>query len=351
MSTQLADLDSAIDLEELRDTTRRLLANTIDRRAGWEGRGDQSGPLYQAAFEQGWYLLTVPEAQGGLGQDFTALAAIYEDLGRSTAPLWLAGTMAAVDGLRAAGGAQADAAIGAVAAGDWRVATVIVPDLSGAALHRLAPVDAGTTHVLLVTADGGQARLVSTEAPGLVLRDVHSWDLGRRYVELEWDGSGDVPVAGGDSEALAAAAIAHWNLALAWDSVGAAAECLVRTVDYMMGRQQFGRAIASFQALKHRAADHKVAIELARSLARHASDLFAARSSGWQQAALQARLLATQAFRTVAEDGVQLHGGVGFTWEYDCHLFLKRALVNELLLGAPEQAKDRIAAGLALVRV
>ena len=136
---------------------------------------------------------------------------------------------------------------------------------------------------------------------------------------------------------------AHLELALAWDSVGGAGQCLTETVEYMLGRQQFGRPIASFQALKHRAADHKVAIELARSLAGRASGLFADRAEGWSAIAAQARILACDAYAAMAEDAIQMFGGVGFTWEYNPHLFLKRALVNRIIGGSPDAVRDRIA--------
>jgi len=135
---------------------------------------------------------------------------------------------------------------------------------------------------------------------------------------------------------------AHGELALAWDSVGGATQSLAETVEYMLGRQQFGRPIASFQALKHRAADHKVAIELARSLAGHASRVFAVRGEGWQVLAAQARILACEAYAEQL-DRVLSHGGVGFTWEYNPHLFLKRALMNQIIGGAPNDLRDRIA--------
>lgn len=340
MTTSMAE---EIDLTELRSSTQRLLADKLDRRAPWDGSGRQTAKLDASAAEQGWFLLTVPEEMGGLGQSFAALAPIYEELGRSLAPFWFSGTMAAVDALLADGSEAAGAVVAEVLDNRARIALVTLP--AGVSeqptVLPMVPADDGATHVLLLADDGSSARLVATNDPSLVIQPVDTWDLGRAYVEirLQNDGAGLAL-----SQEAAFTARAHAELALALDCVGAASQCLLEAVDYMLGRQQFGRSIASFQALKHRAADHKVAIELARSLADQATNMFAARSGNWALLATQAKVLAVQAFRQVAEDGVQLHGGVGFTWEYNCHLFLKRALVNELLYGTPEHLANRIAA-------
>jgi alkylation response protein AidB-like acyl-CoA dehydrogenase len=343
------ELHGGIDPEELRDAARRLLADKVDRRAPWEERDARSPELHRAELESamtelGWYLLTIPEAMGGLGQSFDALAPIYEEAGRALSPLWPAGTMAAIDVLAADGTQEAQAVLQAIAEEGRRVATVILPAGASMQSARVAMVPGAdlATHLLLIPESGDACQLVAADAAGVSIEAVDTWDRSRSFADVVLrNASADaMRIALPESLALARA---HGELALAWDCVGAAAQCLTETVDYMLGRQQFGRSIASFQALKHRAADHKVALELARSLATHASAVYARKGNGWAELATQARLLATSAFRGIAEDAVQLHGGVGFTWEYSCHLFLKRALVNEMIDGAPEALNDRIA--------
>jgi len=338
------ELDGGIDPEELRDAARRLLDDKVDRRAPWEGRDNGRAELESAMTELGWYLLTIPEAIGGLGQHFETLAPIYEEAGGALSPLWPAGTMAAIDVLAADGSHEARAVLQAIAEEGHRVATVILPAGASMKSARVAMVPGAdlATHLLLIPQSEEASRLVPADAAGVSIQTVETWDRSRSFADVVLnDISGDA-ISIGSREALALAQ-AHGELALAWDCVGAAAQCLTETVDYMLGRQQFGRPIASFQALKHRAADHKVALELSRALARHASAVYARKGNGWAELATQARLLATGAFRGIAEDAVQLHGGVGFTWEYSCHLFLKRALVNEMIDGAPEALSDRIA--------
>lgn len=342
------EMDGGIDPEELRDAARRLLADKVDRRGPWEesnaqSHGDHRAELENAMTELGWYLLTIPEELGGLGQSFDALAPIYEEAGCALSSLWPAGTMAAIDVLTADGSSEAHAALQAIAEEGHRVATVILPvgaSLQSAHLAMVPGADLAT-HLLLIPENGDPCELVAVDTAGVSIEPVETWDRSRSFADVVLsDVTDTVRIASPGSLGLARA---HAELALAWDCVGAAAQCLTETVDYMLGREQFGRAIASFQALKHRAADHKVALELARSLVTHASAVYARKGSGWAELATQARLLATGAFRAIAEDAVQLHGGVGFTWEYNCHLFLKRALVNEMIDGAPDALNDRIA--------
>ncbi|MCW1383623.1 acyl-CoA dehydrogenase family protein, partial [Novosphingobium sp. KCTC 2891] len=119
-----------------------------------------------------------------------------------------------------------------------------------------------------------------------------------------------------------------------------------------------GQPVGAFQALKHRAADHKVHLEVAHALTRHATAAYAGRTSvqdkdqpagkDWQTLAAQARLLAADAYAATAEDAVQMFGGVGFTWEYDCHLFLKRALASQTITQNPDKIRDNIAANIFL---
>lgn len=333
-----------IDPEEMREAASRLLSDKVDRRAGYEGKAGGAAALDAEIADLGWYQLTVAEEQGGLGQSFEAIAPIYEEMGRSLAPLWLAGTMSVLDAISAASGDDAKHAVATAVEESWRIAPIVLAP--GQTLHDATlPVVPGAPDAshLLVVEPQGKASLVAADAPGVSVVEVETWDLGRSYGEVVLSGASDI-VAQFDASQVLPVLRAHGELALAWDSIGGAAQSLAETVDYMLGRRQFDRPIASFQALKHRAADHKVAIEMARSLTGQASRVFATRGDGWQILAAQARILACDAYAAMAEDSVQLHGGVGFTWEYNPHLFLKRALVNRIIGGSADELRDRIAA-------
>jgi len=337
-----ATQEMRIDPEEMRDAARRLLADKLDRRAAWEGKSDANKGLDAEIGELGWYQLNAQEELGGLGQTFEALGPVYEELGKSLAPLWLSGTLATIDALQSSGGDAAQLVKDIIEQG-WRVAPVILPRGMSMADARLpmVPGAAEASHLLIVE-ESGSALIVEASAPGISVSPVQTWDLGRSYGEVVLSGP-----EGGQASVDAGRALpvlrAHLELAIAWDSIGGGLQCLTETVEYMLGRQQFGRPIASFQALKHRAADHKVNIELARSLAVRATSLFADKADGWATVATQARILAGEAYAAMAEDCVQLFGGVGFTWEYNAHLFLKRALVNQLVGGSPDELRDRVA--------
>ena len=190
--------------------------------------------------------------------------------------------------------------------------------------------------------------LVDLAGEGVSQDPAPMWDRSRRAADIRLEGARASCLVEGQEATDHVRA--HLDLALALDSIGGARQSLEETIAYLGVRQQFGRPIGSFQALKHRAADHKVALEMAAALARHATVSFATPLGLGGLIAGQARLLANQAYRAISEDAVQLHGGIGFTWEQDCHLFLKRAWLNEVLFGVPEQRRDELAPKL-LARV
>jgi alkylation response protein AidB-like acyl-CoA dehydrogenase len=137
--------------------------------------------------------------------------------------------------------------------------------------------------------------------------------------------------------------------ALACEQVGGAQTVLAMTVEYLNVRHQFGRPIGSFQAIKHRCADLLVEVESARSAAAYASAAVAAGSDDASVAASIAKVYCSQAFYHVAAESIQMHGGIGFTWEHPAHLYFKRAKSSEALFGWPADHRDRIATLIGLV--
>ncbi|WP_157219385.1 acyl-CoA dehydrogenase family protein [Flavisphingomonas formosensis] len=339
--TETIDAIETIEPGELRAVAARLLADKVDRRAGWGGRLPESGALEAEMAALGWPLLTIAAASGGLGQSFAALAPIYEEIGRALAPVTIAATMAAVDVLVTDGSGATGGLLDRIGAGEARVAIAFAATSGAELTLETVPAATSATDLLLIPADDGSPVLLVGLADAEI-EAIEVWDRTRPFGDIRVSLAGATPIGIVTAEARRIAR-AHLDLALAWDSVGAAQQVLAEAVAYMGTRKQFDRPIGSFQALKHRAADHKVAIEVAHALARQATAVYAAREAGWDHLAGQARLLAVDAFRAVAEDAVQFHGGIGFTWEHDCHLFLKRALMNEVLGETQEQVRDRIA--------
>ncbi|MFJ4711426.1 acyl-CoA dehydrogenase family protein [Streptomyces sp. NPDC088785] len=336
--------------------------------------------------------LALPERYGGAGATVTELALAQEELGRALAPSPLFATCGLAAPLIAALGtdAQRDALLPPLAAGRLTGA-LAVPGTgpatalgliaentgdwagggrAGGVQARRAPdgapgwhlygqaeqvLDGHSAGLLLVAAHtGGFARsrtrifLVRADAAGLVRTRRTSLDETRPQARVELrdtpaellgDEDGDVPgalAATGDTAATLLAA----------DAVGAADRALERTVGYVKEREQFGRPIGSFQAVKHRLADVYVSVQAARSAAYYAA--WAAGDPGGERAGGLALAQALEALRTAAAEAVQLHGGIGFTWEHDAHLYLKRAAGDELLFGPVHLLRARAAQTAAL---
>jgi alkylation response protein AidB-like acyl-CoA dehydrogenase len=186
------------------------------------------------------------------------------------------------------------------------------------------------SHVLVATR--GRYDLIPTDAAGVTLHERPLWDPGRRLFDLElvdYAPPGHLAVALGEDAARLHDHISpDAQLAIAADSLGAANALFVLTLDYLQTRRQFGRPIGMFQALKHRAADLKVKLEAAEAL------LWARANSSSTMAQLGAlKAHCTAVFRDVAEESIQLHGGIGLTEEHPCHRFFKRAMLNCQLAG------------------
>jgi alkylation response protein AidB-like acyl-CoA dehydrogenase len=303
--------------------------------------------------------LAIPEAHGGLGQGIGELGVLYEELGRALSRVPVMGVLLAAQAVAAAGRPDQQARwLPALAAGRL-IATVALPseprapgpviDEDARANGTVADVVfAGAMDLLFIPVrrlDGGRALLaVSQSEPGVVVERRSAIDLTRDLGDVVLR---DVAAAGDHlielSEQQWTDLLDHAGLALAADSIGGAARILERTVAYMQTRVQFDRPIGSFQALKHRAASWKVLLEAAGALVRHAAERLASGDAGRSAAASAAKFYACDAFAAIAGDSVQLHGGIGFTWEHECHLFLKRAKLNQVLFGAATAHKERVA--------
>jgi len=345
-------MDAQIEPGELRDSARRLLEKAVNYRVPYGNPSPVEGvaAVRSMMAELGWMLLTTPVEWGGLGQSFAALSPIYQELGRALAPVAFAGTMAAVDVLIAVGSPESRDLLVRIGAGEVVIAIAEIDGrmedqrVSGTLSDVLDA--SAATHLLRIPgkSDDASVMVIDLGGDGVTLRDVPMWDRTRNIANVQLDVAHAILLQSGpDSRTLGDIARAHLDLAIACDSIGGADRALAEAITYMATRRQFNRPIGSFQALKHRSADLKVAFEIARAFTDDACRAFVERRQGWGSIAAQAKLLASEAYRAIAEESVQFHGGVGFTWEHDCHLFLKRALLNEMLGGTPEQYRDRIA--------
>ncbi|SHN46555.1 acyl-CoA dehydrogenase family protein [Cryptosporangium aurantiacum] len=301
------------------------------------------------ARETGLPGLGIPAEYGGLGLPLGALADVFEAAGRTLVCAPLFSTVgAAVPLLLASGDAEAAKQwLPPIAAGTL-TATVALPDApdGGPAVRaervdgrwRLTGrvervVDGATAGLLLVVAEApdGPGIFAVEDVTSVARTPLMSLDLTRRQALVEFGGVAAVRV-GADGSAIPAA-LDVARVLLAAELVGVAQQCLDLTVAYAKQRVQFGRPIGSFQAVKQRAAEMLIKVELARSAARHAAEAEADADERALVAAL-AKAYCAEAAATVAADAIQLHGGIGFTWEHDAHLYYKRAITNDEILGS-----------------
>lgn len=338
----------ATELEELRASFREVLDDIVaagDIRRYVDAGAARCDALWSKAAELGWFAVLTPEAYGGLGMDRAVAAMLYEELGRVTAPLPIIGALAASDAIarygskeqrtswlpRLASGETATLGAGAVIANDAGLCFA-KGKLSGETQDLLDGAEAAL--LLAPTRDGW----VLADAAGFGFERIELVDRTRSLANARIDGADASLLA--ESDVVARTLRVHLGVAIACDSIGGAKAVLDLTVGYLKMREQFGKPIGSFQALKHRCAEHKVAIEAADALLAETVQRWANDDVDAELHSALMKALACDVYAAVATDAVQLHGGIGFTWEHACHLYLKRAKLNQALFGTSSAHRD-----------
>jgi alkylation response protein AidB-like acyl-CoA dehydrogenase len=326
--------------------------------------GDRSpvAPLWRGiAADLGLAGLLVPEDRGGSGASAREAAVVLEELGRAVAPVpFLTSSVVATTVLLGAqpGGAADDLLAGLAAGG--RTAALLLPlaaapwsavpsvtlggdgRLSGRVTSVAGALEADVLLVPVGTAGGTAVHAVAAAAA--TVDPVTSLDMTRQLADVTLEGAAGEellpPGVGADAvrRALETAAAL-----LASEQVGLARWCLTTTVGYLKERRQFGRVVGGFQALKHRLADLYVATESAAAAARYAAVTTAADDPDRAVATAVTQAFCADVAVRAAEEAVQLHGGLGMTWEHPAHLYLKRAKADQLALGTPGAHRARLA--------
>jgi alkylation response protein AidB-like acyl-CoA dehydrogenase len=303
--------------------------------------------------------LIVPESYGGVGAGVSALSVALTELGAGlvASPL-LAGVLAAQVLLRLDDEAAAAGLLPRIAAGD-RIATLALASDFGSHVTAagtgtqavlsgsVSPVMNGTEADAILVPVGGTVYQVDATAAGLTRTRLTAVDHSRSLARIEF---ADTPARAldGDGAAAVAAAADLANLALASESAGAMRACLEMSSGYAKIRVAFGQPIGAFQAVKHRLADMQKSWELGYAALRDAARAGDAEPDRFSVAASVARVLLADAYAEAAVDTVHLHGGIGFTWEHDAHLYYKNGLSNKVLFGAPGEQLDRLADSLGI---
>jgi alkylation response protein AidB-like acyl-CoA dehydrogenase len=316
-------------------SARKLLERRGDlapARAQLESGAPYDAGLWKAAVDSGWPATALPEDHGGEGLGLLELAVLAEELGRVVAPIPFSSTVYLAQSALLLAGQPALAADGRIGtAALWGTAEVSGGRLSGV----MRPVPDGMAAQYAIVLAGGA--LYRAELDGVGREPLDALDPTRPQAALTFDATPCEPLDC-DVEALRERAA----VLFAFEQLGGAQRCLEMAVAYAKERYQFGRPIGSFQAVKHRLADMFVAIELARSNCYYGAWAVAEGASDASAAACGAHIGATEAYAFAAQENLHLHGGIGFTWDADPHLFLKRARSIELLLGSPAEWRERL---------
>ncbi len=368
------NFDLGDDQRLLKDTARTFLERecaSAKLRALLDDPRGYGDELWSKIVELGWPALAVPEAYGGVGLGFLDLAVVLEETGRSLLPGPFFST-AVLTGLTLAdGGSEAQKqrwlpeiaagrAVGAAAVweegGAWAPASIEAKarkTKSGFALsgRKCAVLDAHVADFLLVAAKLGSSValfVVERDAKGLAIEPMKTVDGTRRVANVTLTGvkvSDDALVGGHpDGWPLISRMLDRAAAGMAAEMVGGAGKTLEMSVDYAKIRVQFGRPIGSFQAVKHKCADMMLLVESARSAAYYAAWAIDNGAADASIVASIAKAYASEAFRKCAGDAIQVHGGIGFTWEHDLHLYFKRAKLGEMLFGDPVFHRERLLA-------
>lgn len=314
--------------------------------------------------ELGLQQLAIPEEYGGAGYTFVELGVVLEEMGRALlcAP-FLSTVVMAANTLLLSGDDQAKKELLPALASGEKTGTLAYTEADGrwdasgivTAATRTADgwkisgekvfvLDGHTADLLLVIArtDRGLSIFaVDDSAPGLLRVPMQTMDLTRKQARIKFT---DVParLIGVEGEAVIVlpAVLDLAAVALAVEAVGGAQQCLDMAVEYAKVREQFGRPIGSFQAIKHKCADLLLDVESARSAAYYAMWAAAGNSPELPVAAAMAKAYCAEAYAHAAAENIQIHGGIGFTWEHPAHLYFRRAKSTELLFGDPAYHRE-----------
>jgi alkylation response protein AidB-like acyl-CoA dehydrogenase len=352
----------------LRDTARRALAEAVDKnalRAGAAADPAFVARTWSLAATMGWTGMLVPLAAGGLGLGFADAAVLCTEFGRALFPGPFAATAiltATLAGMQVAPGWR-DGVLPAIATGRMRVATIGIEQLvettatpqpgsrDSAERPDIVEYPHSATHFLSIARDGSTCRalLFPADAAGVSLTMWQPFDVTCPVGAVEFPGLDAAILRCDISQAQTAELLAASRIAAAAELVGVADAALDKAVAYSRERQQFGVPIGSFQAIKHRLADGFVLLENARTATRHAAAAQDARADDRSIAIDVARSCAVEAALRITADCIQVHGALGFSWEHDAHLYLKRARRIVGTLGDAHSARRSIGDLLAQV--
>jgi alkylation response protein AidB-like acyl-CoA dehydrogenase len=364
------NFDFSDEQKQLRDTARKFLAEKCPPkavRAVIDGKAPYDRELWKGLAEMGFLGVAIPEGYGGTGAGHLELCVIAEEMGRALAPVPFSSTVyLAAEALLIAGSeAQKQKWLPVIASGD-AIGTLALFEgkgnpspqaiklaASGGKLDGVKkPVaDGAIADFAIVAARTGSTGretdislfLVDMKAEGVEAKALANVDPSRNQAEVTFKNCKAEPLgAPGEGWSIVSQVLDRAAVLLAFEQVGGADRALEMGRDYALDRIAFGRPIGSFQAIKHMLADMYVSATLARSNCYYGAWALSTNAGELPEAAAAARISATQAFQHCAKNNIQVHGGMGFTWEFDCHLYYRRANATALSLGSLSYWEDAL---------
>lgn len=333
----------------------------------FDGEHDYDAALWTSIAEMGWTATAIPEAYGGLGLGYYELAVIAEELGRAVAPVPFSSSVyLASEALIAFGSeSQKQRWLPGLASGEI-IATLAHAEGAGQTTAKsltasfasdtlsgvkkpVADGIAANLAIVTTTADNGSVTLclVELDQDNVIRNPIQTLDFSRGHATLEFNAASAEALGSGTISWQAFEALLDRAAVLmAWEQLGIADMALEQACDYAQQRYAFGRPIGSFQAIKHKLAGMYVKNALARSNAYHGAWALASDSDTLPLAASTARVASIQASLNAAQENIQTHGGMGFTWEFDCQFYYRRAKLLSLAIGSERHWQDRLVTAL-----
>jgi alkylation response protein AidB-like acyl-CoA dehydrogenase len=364
------NFDFSDEQKQLRDEARKYLAEKCPPasvRAVLDDKAPYDRGLWKGLAEMGFLGVAIPESHGGTGAGHLELCVIAEEIGRALAPVPFSSTvyLAAEAILLAGSQAQKQKWLPLIASGE-AIGTLALFEgkgnpspqairLSAAGgvldgIKKPVPDGAIADFAIVAARSGNSGRdgdislhLVDMKAEGIEARPLNSVDPTRNQAEVVFRNCSAEPLgAANEGWSIVTQVLDRAAVLMAFEQVGGADRALEMGRDYALDRIAFGRPIGSFQAIKHMLADMYVSATLARSNCYYGAWALSTNASELPEAAAAARISATQAFQHCAKNNIQVHGGMGFTWEFDCHLYYRRANATALALGSLSYWEDAL---------
>ena len=365
MNFDFSDAQKALK-KQTRDMLQQVCDLTVPRRVLEDDNESYAKEVWAALVDMEAPGIAIPEEYGGIGFGYLELCVVAEELGRALAPTPFSSSvyLATEAILKAGSDEQKKELLPKLAAGET-IGTFALAEGAGVTTESglgatyadgklngtKTPVpDGDFADFAIVVAQGANGPVLAIadlSGDGVTRETVETLDPTRSHAKISFDGAAATQLGGdGDGWKIKDAVFDRAAILFAMEQLGGADACLAMATDYAKGRYAFGRPIGSFQAIKHKLADMYIKNELARANDYYGAWALSTDAAELPVAAAAARVASTEAYHYASKENIQTHGGIGFTWESDCHLFYRRAKLLSLTIGSSRVWKERLVSAL-----